>query len=137
MLSRWDPFAELSRLQDELFRNNGAGAQARFAPAVDIWEDNEAIHLHADMAGVKPDDLRVSVENNVLTLSGERKLQREDKKNGYHRIERSYGAFTRSFALPKGVQEDQVKAEIKDGVLTLVIPKAPAAQRREVKVRAS
>jgi len=137
MLGRWDPFSELSRLQDEMgrFMTPGAGTRVHFAPAVDIYEDKESIVLRAEVPGVKPDDLHVSVENHILTLSGTRRLEKEDKKDNYHRIERSYGSFTRSFALPTTVQTDKIDAETKDGVLTLRLPKRAEAQPRRIEVK--
>ena len=133
MLTHWDPFSELSRLQDRLFVAPPRGPA--FRPAVDIFEDAESITLAAEVPGMKPDDIKVHVENGVLTLSGERKLEKEEKKDNYHRIERSYGSFARSFVLPETVDADSVHAEAKDGVLRLRLPKKskPAAKRIEIK----
>ena len=121
MLTHWDPFAELSRLQDRL--RYVPAREPAFRPAVDIFEDAESITLAAEVPGMKPDDIKVHVENGVLTLSGERKLEKEEKKDDYHRIERSYGSFSRSFVLPETVDADHVLAEAKDGVLRLRLPK--------------
>ena len=137
MLRRFDPFAEVRRLQDEMDGWLGATGRTGFTPAVDIYEDKESISVRAELAGMKAEDVHVSVENNVLTLRGERKLEREDQKQGYHRIERAYGAFTRSFALPQLVDAEKIHAEMKDGVLTLRLPKKGEPQPRRVEIKAS
>lgn len=137
MLTRFDPFAEMTRLQDHLFRLNQPHAANDFAfrPTVDIFEDEASIQLKADLAGVKPDDVQIEVENNVLTLRGERKLEHEEKQKGYHRVERAYGSFSRSFALPDTVDSEKIDAAFRDGVLNLTIPKRPAAQKKQIKVK--
>lgn len=136
MLTRFDPFAEMTRLQDQLFRLN-APTQSDFAfrPTVDIFEDEASIQLKADLAGVKPDDVHIEVENNVLTLRGERKMEHEEKKKGYHRVERAYGSFSRSFALPDTVDSENIAAAFDKGVLNLTLPKRPAAQKKQIKVK--
>lgn len=135
-LSRWDPFGEMQRLTDQMFRSFGGGEERRtFAPAVDIYEDNEAIHVKAELAGVKPEDVSISVENNVLTLSGKRKLEKSEDREGYHRIETSYGVFTRSFVLPESVKADEVEAEMHDGILEVRIPKKPEVAPKRIQVK--
>ena len=136
MLTRFDPFAELNRLQDQMFRWNqtSPSRELGFRPTVDIFEDEAAIKVTAELAGVKPDDVKIEVENNVLTLRGERKLEHEERAEGYHRVERSYGQFSRSFALPDTVDSEKIDAAFKDGVLKLTLPKRPAAQKKEIKV---
>lgn len=138
MLTRFDPFAEMTRLQDQLFRLNNAPAPSEFAfrPTVDIFEDEASIQLKADLAGVKPDDVHIEVENNVLTVRGERKMEHEEKKKGYHRVERAYGSFSRSFALPDTVDSEKIDAAFDSGVLNLTLPKRPAAQKKQIKVKA-
>jgi HSP20 family protein len=139
-LNRWDPFTEIARLQDQISRQfvpaerRGAG----FVPPVDIHEDKNAIYVVTELPGVKAEEVQLHVENNILTLTGERKFERSegDKGEGYHRIERSYGTFTRSFALPNSVAGDQVQAEMSDGVLTVKIPKKGEVQPRKIEVRA-
>ena len=138
-LNRWDPFTEIARLQDEMSRHlfpneRRAGG---FVPPVDIFEDKDAIYVKAELPGVKPEDVQLHVENNILTLSGERKLEKEENKEGYHRVERVYGSFTRSFALPNSVASDQVEAEMKDGVLNVKIPKKAQAQPKRIEVKSS
>src|SRR5690348_10266476 len=105
-LTRWDPFRDLSALQDEmnrLFESRGQGretALSRFAPPVDIYEDAEGVSVSVDLPGVDPKSVQVKVEDSTLSIAGERKLEREEKKDAYHRIERTYGSFLRSFSLP-------------------------------------
>ncbi|MEZ4338855.1 MAG: Hsp20/alpha crystallin family protein [Sandaracinaceae bacterium] len=135
MLTRWDPFAELSRLQNDIHRVRGE-ARLGFSPSVDIFEEEDAIVLSAELPGMKAEDVHVHVENNVLTLSGERKLERDEEKDGYHRIERSYGSFSRAFALPKNVDAESIDAKLEDGVLRLRLPKRAAAERRRVEIHA-
>lgn len=139
MLTRFDPFAEISRLQDQFYRLNQAPNDRSgfaFRPTVDIFEDEASIQLKADLAGVKPDDVHIEVENNVLTVRGERKLENEEKQKGYHRVERAYGSFSRSFALPDTVDSERIDAAFKHGVLNLTLPKRPAAQKKQIKVKA-
>lgn len=124
-LTSWDPFKELNRLLEggstELAKSQGR----EWAPAVDIVEDDESFTITADFPDVKKEDVKVSVEKGVLTLSGERHLEteEEDKKKKYHRIERKYGSYVRSFALPDNVDGSAVKAEFKEGVLRINLPK--------------
>ena len=133
MLGRWDPFSEMSRLQDEVF---GRGSRmGQFSPAVDIYEEKNAIVLTAELPGVKPEEIHVSVDKGVLTIRGERKMESEDKQEGYHRVERSYGSFTRSFVLPDTVDAEHIEASCDAGVLSLRLPKKPAAQPRRISVQ--
>jgi HSP20 family protein len=124
---------ELSWLRNELNRlgdfwrpldlaDGGEGLSA-WAPAVDIEEDEKAITIKADLPDVEKKDIHVKVENGTLTISGERKREKEEKKKNYHRIERSYGSYMRSFALPESIDRDKIAAECKNGVLTLTLPK--------------
>jgi HSP20 family protein len=138
----WDPFADLTRFSEEMNRRfalspDSSGSAPAFRPAVDIFEDEEAIHIHAELPGLAADGVHLSVEDGVLTLSGERKLQKEEKKQGYHRIERSYGSFSRSFTLPDTVDTENVVADMKDGVLSVKLMKRarPEPKRIEVKGR--
>jgi HSP20 family protein len=136
MLTRFDPFAEMSRLQDHLMRlnQNQIAADFAFRPTVDIFEDEATIQVKADLAGVKREDVHIEVENNVLTLRGERKLEHEEEKKGYHRVERAYGSFSRSFSLPDTVDSDKIDAAFRDGVLNVTIPKRPAAKKKQIRV---
>lgn len=137
MLAHWDPSSETSRIHDRLFTRGGNDREWGFRPAVDIYEDDTGIHVKAEVAGVKPEDIKVDVENRVLTLSGERKLDHEDKAEGYRRVERYYGSFSRSFALPSDVSAEEIDAKYDNGVLTVTLPKRPEAKRRAITVKAA
>ena len=135
MLTRWDPFSELTRLQKDLARRTWPEAPIT-APAVDILEEDDALVLTAEVPGLHAEDLHVHVENDVLTLSGERRFESEEKKDRYHRIERSYGAFRRAFVLPKNVDGEAIQAKLESGVLSLRIPKkAPASDKRRIDIQ--
>lgn len=136
-LNRWDPFTEIARLQDEMSRQllTSERRTAGFVPPVDIYEEKDAIYVKTELPGVKPEQVQLHVENNILTLTGERKLANEENREGYHRVERTYGTFTRSFALPNNVASDQVEAEMTDGVLTVKIPKRAEAQPKKIAVK--
>ncbi len=138
-MNRWDPFAEIGRLQDQLMRWGGAEMPARsaFTPAVDIYEEKDAIFVKAELPGVKPEDVHIQIENNLLTIRGERKLENEDKREGYHRIEGSYGPFSRSFSLPSTVDTERVEAEMNNGVLTVRIPKKAVPEPKRIQVKSA
>lgn len=132
-----DPFFELA---DRFFggmaprffdTENATGA---WMPAVDICETESEFSAIAELPGMTKDDIEVSVEDNVLTISGERKLEKETEKDTFHRVERSYGTFTRAFSLPSHVDATKVKASFKDGVLTVTMPKTEKSKGRKVKV---
>ena len=139
MIGRFDPFAELSRLQDEMARVGHATRQDRrefqFQPVVDIFEAKDAIVVKAELPGVKAEDVNIHVEKNLLTISGERRLENEENRDGYHRIESAYGAFSRSFALPNHVQSEGIDASLDNGILTLRMPKRAEAQPRKIQVK--
>lgn len=105
-----------------------------WAPKVDIYEDEDSIVLEADLPGVKPDDFKLSIENFKLTLSGERKFEKENSGDNYHRVERGYGTFTRTFTLPSTVNVDEVNADFNNGVLRVTLPKREEVKAREIKV---
>ena len=148
-LIRWDPFKEMEDLQSRLTKlfgltpartENGGGELmtiTEWAPSVDIIEDQKEWLVKADLPEVKKEELKVTVENGVLTITGERKFEKESKKENYHRIERTYGSFIRSFALPTSVDADKVSAEYKDGVLTLTLPKKEEAKAKTITVQTS
>jgi HSP20 family protein len=140
MLTRWDPFVDFARLSKDVFRYpeafNGEGAN-RFAPAVDVAEDKDAFLVTAELPGLKAEDITINVEKNVLTLSGERKLDHSEKKEGYVRLERAHGAFSRSFVLPETADGEKVEANLAEGLLKVRIPKRPSAQPRKITVKAS
>jgi HSP20 family protein len=139
-MTRWEPYRDLARLQDELSRVFDdrlyrAGESVGWTPACDIYEDEEGVSLRFELAGVDPKDVDVRFENGVLTVKGERKLEREEKRENYHRVERSYGTFTRSFSLPGTLDPERIKAETKHGVLTVVLPKKAEAKPRAIQVK--
>ena len=141
---RWEPFRDLvsvqdrlNRIFDEAFSGTGRSDNERalggsWAPAVDIFEHEGDLVLKAELPGVDPKDVDVHVENNVLTLRGERKLESEVKREQYHRVERAYGSFSRSFTLPNVVDTDKIKAEYKDGVLRVTLPKREEAKAKQI-----
>ena len=141
---RTDPFRDLFRLQDSLFRTldsayrnqdrEEAPMTASWSPLVDVFEDQDGITLKVEVPEVDAKDVEILVEGNTLTLKGERKLENEEKRDGYHRIERTYGAFSRSFTLPATVDSENIKAESKDGILRIVLPKKPETKPRQIKV---
>jgi HSP20 family protein len=141
MLTRWEqPFRELSRLQEEMGRMFDdrlyrSGESVGWTPACDIYEDDEALTLRFELAGVEPKDVDIRFENGVLTVRGERKLELEDKRENYHRVERSYGTFTRAFTLPGSVDGEKIKAEAKNGVLQVMLPKRAEAKPRSIQVK--
>lgn len=110
-------------------------ANRTWMPAVDIRETDEAYEVYAELPGMKKDDIGITVENNVLTLSGERRFEKEVNEETFHRIERAYGKFTRSFTLPTQVNPEKVEASYKDGVLTIHIPKVEAARPRKIAIK--
>lgn len=136
MLNRFDPFAELNRLHNELLRPDPS-ARAAWAPAVDITEGPEAIVVHAELPGVKPDDMKIDLENNVLTLRGERRGETKKDDGTLHRVERFHGSFSRQFLLPRTVDPERIEAELKDGVLTVRLPKRSEVKARHIAVKAS
>jgi HSP20 family protein len=144
---RFDPFRDLvglqermNRLFDESFRGIGRtggdewALGGSWAPAVDIYEHEGNIVLKAEVPGVDPKDVDVRIENNTLTLRGERKWDNEVNQDSYHRVERSYGAFTRSFTLPTVVDQDKIKAEFKDGLLRVTLPKREEAKPKQINI---
>lgn len=138
MLSVWDPFADLNRMQREVERNffGPRGRQADFAPAVDVHEDAEQLVLRAELPGVKREDIDIQLDANVLTLKGERKLEQEETEGRrYHRIERSYGTFVRQFQLPTNVDGTKIDAQFADGILTLRIAKKAELKARKIEVK--
>jgi len=136
MLVRWDPFEEMNRLHDHFFSGRGLAKQA-FQVAVDIREEDDAFFVDAEVPGLSAEDVKVDVEKNVLTLSGERKVEKEESEGSYRRVERQYGSFTRSFTLPETVDTENISADLKEGVLALRLPKKEAPTPRKISVNAS
>ncbi len=143
---RFDPFREMAQMQDRInrifgetytrrFDNDDLTQRGEWLPPVDIFEDsNQAIVLKAELPGIAREDIDLRVENNTLTLRGERKREQEVKQEQYHRVERSYGAFSRSFSLPTRVDTENVRAEFKDGVLVITLPVKAEAKPRQIEV---
>lgn len=140
-ISRWYPIREMAALQNRvnsLFQDfageNDPVTTASFAPAVDVYESAEKVVLKLDVPGIKEEDLDIRVENQTLTVRGERKFEKEEKEENFHRIERRYGSFYRSFSLPTSVDTENVQATYEAGVLKLELKKKASAQPKQIKV---
>lgn len=142
---RYDPFRDLRTLQEEVnrlfstnltrsFGDEGIGRGA-WAPSVDIYENKDQIVLEAELPGMKQEEFDLSIENNVITLRGERKFEKTDETDNYHRVERSYGSFTRSFTLPQTVSAEGATAEYSNGVLRVTLPKREDTKARRIEVK--
>ena len=143
VLTRWDPYREFSSVQDRLNRlfnasfNEGRDeslATSTFAPAVDVYEDEHNSTLKIEVPGIDEKDIDVRIENNVLTIHGERKFEKEEKEENYRRIERQYGSFTRTFTLPNTVDTESVSANYEKGVLKVKLAKKAEAKPKQIKV---
>ena len=144
---RWEPFRDLvsiqdrmNRIFDEAFRGGRSNEEewalgGSWAPPVDIYEHDGNLVLKAELPGIDPKDVDVRVENNVLTLRGERKLDQEVKRENCHRVERAYGTFSRSFTLPSIVDTTNIKAEFKEGVLRVTMPKREEAKPKQIQIQ--
>jgi HSP20 family protein len=146
MITRIDPFRELATLQDRfnsLFENfaEASGkeqlAQGTFIPPVDIYEDEHNLVLKLEVPGMNEEDLNVSLENNTLAVSGERKFEKEEKEENFHRIERRYGSFSRTFRLPNTVDPEKVEAAYDKGILKITLAKRAEAKPKQIKVGGS
>jgi HSP20 family protein len=143
-ITRWRPFRDVVSIQDEvnkLFDDFFGNRPARIEwtegvwnPSVDVTEDKDSLVVKAEMPGMSKDDVKVSVQDNVLTLKGEKKQEKEEKDKNYHRVERSYGSFCRSFQLPTSVKADKIKANYKDGVLSITLPKTEEVKPKEIPI---
>lgn len=146
-LTRWTPSTDLfrdrfSRLFDQAFSDfrpsfeSGEDVASRnWLPAVDISETDEALLLYAELPGMTKEDVNITLENNLLSIRGERKFEKDVKKENFHRIERTFGSFARTFTLPSNVRSDEVKASFVDGVLQIEIPKAEEAKPRKIAIK--
>src|SRR5690242_19919122 len=147
LLTRWEPFRELSTMQDRINRMNRlfresyspegpeeALTTTSFAPPVDIYEDEHNITLKIEVPGIDEKDIDVRVENNTLTVTGERKIEKEEKEENFRRVERQYGSFTRTFTLPQTVDAENVAATYDKGVLKVTLPKKAEAKPKQIKV---
>jgi HSP20 family protein len=147
-LTKWDPFKDLlslqdrmNRLFDESVRNVKPGDEALssaiWSPAVDIYETDDEVVVKAELPEVNQKDIDIQIENNTLTLRGERKLNKETKKENFHRIERAYGTFSRSFTLPGTIDQEKISADYKDGILKISMPKREETRPKQIKVAIS
>src|SRR5256712_4184469 len=143
VLTRWDPFREFTPPQDRmnrLFRDSfGSESQealnsTSFAPAVDVYEDEHNVTLKIEVPGIDEKDIDVRIENNTLTVHGERKFEKEEKEENYRRVERQYGSFTRSFTLPNTIDHENVQANYEKGVLKIKLAKKAEAKPKQIKV---
>jgi HSP20 family protein len=144
VLVRYHPFGgrpsfrdEANRLFEGFFDRPEAGQDATLYPAVDLLEESDRYTITAELPGLKAEDVKITLADNVLTVEGEKREERERKERNYHRVERSQGRFRRSFSLPGGVRADRVKAAARDGVLTITVPKAEEAVAREIKIESA
>ena len=143
VVTRWGPFREFSTLQDRmnrLFRDSyGDGREealttSTFAPPVDVYEDEHNITLKIEVPGIDDKDVDVRIENNTLTVHGERKFEKEEKEENFRRVERQYGSFTRSFTLPNSVDPEKVQASYEKGILKIQLAKKAEAKPKQIKV---
>jgi HSP20 family protein len=143
-ITRWRPLRDLVSMQEEMNRLfddffgrplvRAEGTEGVWSPSVDVSEDKDNVIVRAEMPGMKKEEVKISIQDNVLTLKGEKKQEKEEKDANYHRIERSYGSFSRSFTLPTAVKADKVKASYKDGMLNITLPKTEEAKPKEIPV---
>jgi len=145
-LVKWNPEREMGALQRRMnrlfddffgdaFWTGGDRPLAAFEPVVDIREDADAYYVHAELPGVKKEEVRITMQDNMLSIRGEKKQESEKKEASYHRLERSYGAFERTITLPASVMADKVDASFTDGVLTIMLPKTEEVKPREIAVK--
>jgi HSP20 family protein len=144
-LTRWDPFNEMLTLREAMNQlledsfvapTGGRRQQGGFVPALDLSETPDGYLVEVAVPGMKPEDVQITLENNVLTIKGELHQESEDKKRNYHRVERRYGTFQRTIALPSTVKADGIQAEMTNGILRLDIPKAEEVKPRRIDVKA-
>jgi HSP20 family protein len=148
-LTRWEPTSDLNtlatrmdRLFDELMGrgvrrslDEGSSLRGSWVPAIDVREKNDAIEIRADLPGLKPEDVEVTVDNGVLSIRGERRLEETQEGESWHRVERAYGVFERTFSLPSSVDATKIEARFKNGEMRLVLPKREESKPRSVKVK--
>jgi len=146
VVTRWDPFRELATLQNRvngLFQDYSRPGQdeltttSSFVPAVDVYEDEHKVTLKLEIPGINQDDVDIRLENNTLTVSGERNFEKEEKEENFHRIERRYGSFSRSFTLPNNLDTESVHATYDNGVLKIELAKRAEAKPKQIKVNIS
>lgn len=139
LLTRFDPFKELRSLEErmnEAFSSDlSKDVLSNFTPTVNTREGEFAFHIDVDLPGVKKEDISVKIDNNVLTLKGERKSKKEDKKENYYKVESSFGSFTRSFTLPNNIDAENIHAESKEGVLEITLPKKEVKNEKSKQIK--
>jgi HSP20 family protein len=144
-ITRWDPFRDLSILQERMnrvfedaavrgWKSDEPSATTSWSPAVDIYETDSEIMVQAELPGVDRKDIALQLENNVLTLKGDRRFEKETNQDNYHRIERSYGGFSRAFTIPTIVDEDKIRADYRDGILKIALPKKEQVKAKQIKI---
>lgn len=144
-ITKWDPFRDIMVLRDRMNRlfedlvssprlEESDIIQSNWSPAVDIYETENELVLTAELPGVDEKEVEIKVEDNTLSLKGERKFEKETREENYHRIERAYGSFSRSFSLPNYVDQDKISAEYENGLLKIHLPKKPEVKPRKVKI---
>jgi HSP20 family protein len=136
-LTRWDPFAELGELRtrfDRMFDEWLDGRERAWTPAIDVVREDGHLVVRADLPGIKPEEVKIEVEDDILTVSGEHAESKEEKDKSYVRRERRYGSFRRSMALPAGVDPDKIEAKTRDGVVEVTIPLPTAAKKEPVRI---
>jgi HSP20 family protein len=143
-ITRWRPFRDVISIQDEMNRlfddffgrpiTRPEWAEVAWCPCVDVSETKDDVIINTEIPGMSKDDVKVSVQDNILTLSGEKKQEKEEKDANYHRVERSYGSFSRSFTLPTTVQPDKVKAAYRDGILRITLPKSEEVKPKQIPI---
>lgn len=145
-ITAWSPFRDLVNMQREVGRlfdglftemDGDGNFMASWWPRVDVLESKEAFVIKAELPGVNKSDVKITLRENLLTIKGEKKQEKEEKENNFHRIERSYGSFERAFSLPAGVKSDKIDAAYKDGILTITLPKVEEVKPKEIEVRAA
>jgi HSP20 family protein len=136
---RWDPFREMTSVQNQFNRlvdQMWGGRQESWLPAVDVFDNKDSVVVKAELAGMDPDDIQIEVEDNVLTVKGERKFEEKVDDERYYRVERRYGSFQRSLALPQGVKPDDISASYEDGILIVTVPKVEEEKPKRIEVKA-
>lgn len=144
-ITRWDPFRDLNILQERMnrvfedaavrgWKSDEPSATTSWSPAVDIYETDSEIMVQAELPGVDRKDIALQLENNVLTLKGDRRFEKETNQENYHRIERSYGGFSRAFTIPTIVDEDKIRADYRDGILKIALPKKEQVKAKQIKI---
>jgi len=144
-ITRWDPFRDLNILQERMnrvfedaavrgWKSDEPSATTSWSPAVDIYETDSEIMVQAELPGVDRKDIALQLENNVLTLKGDRRFEKETNQENYHRIERSYGGFSRAFTIPTTVDEEKIRADYKDGILKIALPKKEQVKAKQIKI---